>query len=597
MGADDIAAAGMPTHRGDVSLHALIERAAEAAPSPAAAQKRAFERLRELEKHLREGTLRVAVLGQFKRGKSSLLNSILGQQLLPTGVTPITAIPTFVRGSDTPRLRVDFDQPTQPLISFDADRFPQILSRYVSEEENPRNEAKVALVQIEAPTDPSLRHIVFVDTPGVGSTLIHNTRAAEAVLTDCDAGIFVVSADPPITAVELDYLDQTRRHLPKLLFVLNKVDRLDDHERTAAEGFLRKVLKEHLGDSDPPRIFAVSARRALAAKQRRDSRALIASGLAPLEHALSNELAQEKAAIVIATARARALALFSEVLFHSEFAHRALLTPTQELEAKISEFEESMARFKLEGENLSDLLSIDRRRLLSRINEMTDALWNDARARFRSMVGSGPGDRVEERHLRERIAREMASYFEAAFKSLTDKARQDLIDSLTAREANVSNLIGKVRDAAAGLLAITAAAPPPEDAFELSREPYWVAPAPSETITDSAALALVRLLPDVLRRKRLRVALLADTDRAVLRNVANLDWALRQNVEDAYRRFTNASSQQVIKAFEETLEAMRAAIRARTERSIAIEEAVKQSSQAVGALRDIVDSAPLISAA
>jgi len=79
------------------------------------------------------------------RGKSSLLNAILGQELLPTGVNPSTAIPTFVRGADVPRLRIDFEGANEPVVSLDPPQIPSLLSRYISEEENPRNETRVSL--------------------------------------------------------------------------------------------------------------------------------------------------------------------------------------------------------------------------------------------------------------------------------------------------------------------------------------------------------------------------------------------------------------------------------------------------------------------
>jgi hypothetical protein len=53
------------------------------------------------------------------------------------------------------------------------------------------------------------------DTPGAGSTLIHNPRAAHAILSECDVGVLVVSADPPMTAVEAEYLVQIRRCPPQ----------------------------------------------------------------------------------------------------------------------------------------------------------------------------------------------------------------------------------------------------------------------------------------------------------------------------------------------------------------------------------------------
>ncbi len=79
------------------SLDTLLARAMSSVPRPTAAQQELLVRLSRLRTRLDEGLLRVAVLGQFKRGKSTLLNALLGVPLLPTGVTPVTAIPTFIK--------------------------------------------------------------------------------------------------------------------------------------------------------------------------------------------------------------------------------------------------------------------------------------------------------------------------------------------------------------------------------------------------------------------------------------------------------------------------------------------------------------------
>ena len=128
----------------------------------------------------------------------------------------------------------------------------------------------------------------------------------------------------------------------------------------------------------------VSAKQGLLAKQNGDAAGLAASGLTELEHALAHDLASEKRAIVFATGRSRAISLVAELLYHSELEHKALLMPEQDLKHKIADFEQSVARFEAERQNLSDYLSIDRRRLLTEVNEMTDQVWNEARARIRA---------------------------------------------------------------------------------------------------------------------------------------------------------------------------------------------------------------------
>jgi GTP-binding protein EngB required for normal cell division len=577
-----------------VSLGALIAVAESAAQAPTDAQRRAITHLRDLQARLSEGALRVAVLGQFKRGKSSLLNAILGQQLLPMGVTPVTAIATIVKGAERPRLRVSYQTSHEPEVCRDPSRFADILALYVSEEANPNNKARVASVEIDMPLEPALAHIAFVDTPGVGSTLKHNTETAERAIAECDAGMFVLSPEPPITAVEIDYLRFIRRHLPKLLFVLNKVDQLDGRERAAAEAFIRKALNEALPDLAPVRIFALSARRALTARESGDAAGLAASGLPTLKQTLVHELAREKGAILLATTRARAQALFAELLFHAEFKLQSLLTPRQELERKIAEFEQGVARLRIEAERHADSLAVDRRRLIAEINQQTEALWRESRSKFRALVADAAMAQLDTSGLRDRIAQEMATYFEEAFKSLTEDARKQLLDRLAERQGNVAALIGKVREAAASLMSITAAPPPPEEALALSREPYWVPPTPALSISDATALAVIRLLPKALRRAQLRKRLFAETERAALRNVANLDWALRQNIEEGLRRFETASAEQLAKAIDETVGAMREAIRVRATRDSEIENQLGGARASVATLKGLVRAAASI---
>ena len=131
-----------------------------------------------------------------------------------------------------------------------------------------------------------------------------------------------------------DYLDKVRKLIPRIVFVLNKVDLLDETEKAIAERFLAGVLAERRPSEPPDRIFALSARQGLQAKLANDASALEASGLPRLERLLARELAHDKRAILHATGRLRLISLVSELLFQSELERKALLTPEEELKRK-----------------------------------------------------------------------------------------------------------------------------------------------------------------------------------------------------------------------------------------------------------------------
>ena len=328
------------------SLAELLTRAISSVQHPSEAQAEILDRLSALRWRFEEGLLRVAVLGQFKRGKSTLLNALLGARVLPTGVTPVTALPTFISAGETTRLRIAFRGGKEPPLTAVAADIPGVLERYVSETQNPHNRFEVESVAVEVRSDFLDEGIVLIDTPGVGSTFLHNTRAAEAVLSECDAALFVLSVDPPITEAEVRYLDKVRKLIPSVFFVLNKVDLLDAAERGVAERFLAGVLAERRPTEPSDRIFALSAKQGLQAKLTNDAGSLAASGLPRLERLLAGELARDKRAILVATGRLRLTSLVSELLFQCELERKALLTPEEELKRKAATFEASVANFE-----------------------------------------------------------------------------------------------------------------------------------------------------------------------------------------------------------------------------------------------------------
>jgi GTP-binding protein EngB required for normal cell division len=577
------------------SLDILLDRAASSVLHPTATQQEILERLSRLQARLDEGLLRVAVLGQFKRGKSTLLNALLGAPLLPTGVTPVTAIPTFIRAGAETNARITFKDGKEPLLISAVADIPDILQHYIAETENPRNRLNVETVELDVRSQFLDQGIVLVDTPGVGSTFLHNTKAAEAVLAECDAAVFVISADPPITEVEVDYLHKVQVLIPKIFFALNKIDLLDAGERVIAERFLADVLAQQPAIAQPVRIFSVSAKQGLRAKQDRDPRAIAASGVEHLEQVLAGELAREKRAIAFATGRQRSISLIGELLFQSELERKALLLPEENLKQKAITFESSVASFETERQALSDLLSLDRKRLVKDLETETDRLWNEAQKQAHQLVGEITARSFQLHDARRHVATMLARYFEQGFRQSVELFREKLGERLAIHQERAGALINLVRQTAADLMAISVTLPQSAEAFEARREPYWTAPEPSVSLLDMSAGTLARFMPRTIRRKRARDQLGADTDKAVLRNLANLDWAVRQNLEDAFRRFESSLAEQLGRALAATRQAMRIAIERRTAKAEEMDEYVKDSARIVASLSNILSELQSIS--
>ena len=174
-------------------LAALDELAALGTPEDGAA-------LDELRARLRERRLRVLVAGEAKRGKSTLVNALLGRAVLPAGVTPLTAVATTVRYGPEPEVRAVFADGR-------VEHFPlSALEDLVTERRNPGNRRHVGSVTVMVNAPVLAYGVELVDTPGTGSVYAHNTATAEAALETMDAAIFVLTADPPVSASERELM-------------------------------------------------------------------------------------------------------------------------------------------------------------------------------------------------------------------------------------------------------------------------------------------------------------------------------------------------------------------------------------------------------
>jgi GTP-binding protein EngB required for normal cell division len=202
---------------------------------------------------LAEARFFVACVGQFKRGKSTLLNALIGRDILPVGVVPVTSMITVLRYGDVPAAFVTFrDEHTEPLPLAEV-------ARLVDERENPGNHRAATVVEVLWPA-PILQHgLCLVDTPGVGSVVAANTAATRAFVPHLDVALLVVGPDPPISGVELDLLEETAREAGRVLLVLNKADQVSGAQQQEIVAFTRAAIEGRL--SQPiEQLFVVSAR-------------------------------------------------------------------------------------------------------------------------------------------------------------------------------------------------------------------------------------------------------------------------------------------------------------------------------------------------
>ncbi len=218
------------------------------------------EHLDDLRNAMRDldGIFMLVVCGEFNAGKSSLLNALVGERVMPEGVTPTTDRITVVTYADSPS----------------------------------ESEEAPALVRRSYPA-PLLRDLALVDTPGTNAIIQRHQELTERFVPRADLVLFVTSADRPFTESERTFLELIASWGKKVLMVVNKLDILEgDAEREKVIAYVRDHASETLGTT--PEVFGVSAKAAFKARKADDLAGVQASGLGALERAIASRLGEDR---------------------------------------------------------------------------------------------------------------------------------------------------------------------------------------------------------------------------------------------------------------------------------------------------------------
>jgi GTP-binding protein EngB required for normal cell division len=319
-------------HDGPGGLAALAEVASETGSAELLSEIRAFAR------RIAERRYHVACVGQFKRGKSSLLNALLGEPLLPTGVVPATSVITLVRHGTARQATVHMRDGRSALVPV-AD-----LTAYVAESGNPGNGKGVAAVEVSLPHPLLATGMCLVDTPGLGSPLRETTASTEAFVPHIDAALVVLGADPPVSLDELEMVGAVADQTDEIILVLNKADRVPETERQEARRFSEQRIAACLGRPVAPMLEVSATERLAGTGPSRDWDALV-------DRLVS--LSEQSGAALLRSAEERGVRILGRRLF-DEFARReaALVRPVEETAARV----EALKRCTGEAErSLGDL--------------------------------------------------------------------------------------------------------------------------------------------------------------------------------------------------------------------------------------------------
>jgi small GTP-binding protein len=272
---------------------------------------------------LQEGRFHLVVLGEFNHGKSTFVNALLGADVLPTGITPTTATINHVVHAKKARARAVLEDGREETID------PKKLSDWVTVDGE--HTKGVRYVEVGWPSAILEDKVTLVDTPGVNDLNEQRAEVTYGYVPRADAVIFLLDAGQALKESERAFLTSRilERSRDRMIFVVGKIDLLDDSDREEVVSYVRDHLARIV--AEPP-IFAVSAKRALAGDEKRGR-------MKPLLDHLGKVLTDERGRVLLDNAA-------GDGLRTAGYLRQNLGVKRQALDLSVSELEERVAKVR-----------------------------------------------------------------------------------------------------------------------------------------------------------------------------------------------------------------------------------------------------------
>jgi hypothetical protein len=464
----------------------------------------------------RASELAVVVAGQFKRGKTTFVNALLGANALPTGVLPVTSVPTIIRHG-----------PRRAIVHFLDGREEQVaienVARYVTEAANPGNQLSLERVEV-ALEAPRLAGLAIVDTPGIGSIFAQGTKAAKESVRRADLAILVIGPEPPIGAAEAAFAVQLRYAAERMFVVFNKADQagaaLDEHL-----AFARDALEAALGEAPP--LYALSARA--------PEEEPFAAFFCEFERFVS----ARRAELLSRSIGRRSAVIASSLAQHLALERGALMLPVAARHAVQVRFSQLAGELHERARDAELTLERGARDDLTEVEMLLDRLIRDARERLHgeilAMIVPNDSDAAFG-WLRARLEQTSQAWSQSA-SALAQARLQARFERFAERAAGIESEMRAGGLACVGLPDALAEIDRPAPDLPTARFAYDEQPTTGLEVAGQGAL---RLLPLAIRRRRVRAGLVERLDSALDGWRGRVRYALAQAIERERRNLTAA---------------------------------------------------------
>lgn len=483
--------------------------------------------LNELRVKVTDQKLNLVVVGHFKRGKSSLVNAILGKELAPVAITPLTTVvTTFEHHPDKSFACVLFKKGE----SLETDQ--SAAASFISEEENPANDKKVDSVRIFDHTLPLLQMVTLIDTPGIGSAYTYNTESTREFIPRIDAALFVLSADLPVTQADVEFLKELKPVVPHILYVLNKKDLVDEGDLRKMIDHNSRVLRRHNLMGSDEHILAVSA------KLWQDGRT-VESGITGVLAKIRQLMGEEKEALLQEVFKQRYFWLHSRLLPQLRLKLESLMLPLDELSIHQKRLKEVMLLLNDQKLEFEHTIRGETRLLQEFIQRSIQQDADELKAAFQSQTEDTIGHLMREKtisvyqsdwnrrildrfeHRRQELETEVRRKFQNLLAQYAQRSKSFLNELI----AHLASLMGMDFDLIAGKFDLDV-----YTSFYLSQE--------GDASADLRLSVFEQLLPARQRQRRVLKRLCQHFNALVVRHSASVIYDLQYRIQESFRQFS-----------------------------------------------------------
>lgn len=324
---------------------------------------KADKAIRRIQNH----SFSLAVVGEFKRGKSTFINALLGKEILPADVLPTSATLNRVAYGLEPAVEIAMKNGER--IQVEVEQLKNYVTKLTPEAQETAASVQEAIVYYPIPFCKN--NVNIIDTPGLNDEAAM-TEVTLSVLPRIDAAIFVIMPTAPFAGSEGAFLNRLLEHeIGKVIFVVTAIDRIRrrNERKRVLENIEQRIQQavaeyaaEQFGENSQayqtfvqrlgkPRVYGLSGYDALVAKETKDETLLADSGFLDFEQSLESFLLEERGAITLRVAVENVINISAALLAALEERKISLIAQQQQLDESVQTTQASLQGFREQNES------------------------------------------------------------------------------------------------------------------------------------------------------------------------------------------------------------------------------------------------------